>query len=61
MIGLGVAIIGGGVVGIGPTTVVSGVRRLVDSATKAPQTRENQKSSQQGTEPTVDNLPDHQD
>lgn len=46
VIASGVAITGFGVAEIGPSTIVSGVRRLVDSVTKAPQTRGNQKSSQ---------------
>ena len=46
VIASGVAITGFGVAEIGLSTIVSGVRRLVDSVTKAPQTRGNQKSSQ---------------
>jgi hypothetical protein len=46
VIASGIVVIGFGVVEIGPSAVVSAVRRLIDSATKAPEAPENPKSSQ---------------
>ena len=42
---LGVALIGGGVAFIEPSAVASAVRQLVDSATKVPETNDDQESS----------------
>src|SRR5690242_4769167 len=42
----GVAVIGGGVAIIGPSALVFRVRRLVDAATKPPQTQEDRESAE---------------
>jgi hypothetical protein len=51
VIGVGVAVIGVGVAVIGPSTMISAVRRVIDSATRVPQTPNDQEPAQQESDP----------